>query len=44
MLQIPLPGALTVDVFGTGKVQGGQDRVFLFCGGLSNYKAHYGLS
>jgi hypothetical protein len=33
-----------VDVFCTGKIQGGQDRAFLFRGGLANYKAHYGLS
>jgi hypothetical protein len=31
-------------VFCTGKIQGGQDRVFLFWGGLVNYKTHYGCS
>jgi hypothetical protein len=30
--------------FCIGKVQSGQDHVFLFRGGLVNYKAHYGLS
>jgi hypothetical protein len=44
MLQIPLPGAPTVGVFYTGKIQGGQDHIFLFRGGFTNYKAHYGLS
>jgi hypothetical protein len=44
MLQIPLPGMPTVSVFCTDKIQGGQDRVFLFRGGLANHKAHYGLS
>jgi hypothetical protein len=44
MLQIRFPGASTVDVFCTGKIQGGQDHVFLFLGGLVNYKAHNGLS
>jgi hypothetical protein len=29
-LQILLPGALTVDVFCTSKIWGGQDHVFLF--------------
>jgi hypothetical protein len=27
-----------VGVFCTGKIWGGQDRVFLFCGGLENYE------
>jgi hypothetical protein len=30
--------------FCTGRIQGGQDCVFLFRGGLVNYKTHYGLS
>jgi hypothetical protein len=30
--------------FCTCKIQGDQDRAFLFRGGLMNYKAHYGLS
>jgi hypothetical protein len=30
--------------FCTDKIHGGQDRVFLFQGGLINYKAHYDLS
>jgi hypothetical protein len=30
--------------FCTGKRQGGQDRIFLLRGGLTNYKAHYSLS
>jgi hypothetical protein len=30
-----------VSVFGTGKIQGGQDQSFLFQGGLASYKAHY---
>jgi hypothetical protein len=30
MMQIPLPGVPTVGVFYTDKIQGGQDRVFLF--------------
>jgi hypothetical protein len=29
--------------FCTSKIQHGQDRVFLSRGGLTNYKAHYGL-
>jgi hypothetical protein len=32
-----------VGVFCTSKIQGGQDHVFLFRGGLANYKAHYDL-
>jgi hypothetical protein len=39
-----MPGTPTVSVFCTDKIQGGQDCVFLFRGGLTNYKAHYGLS
>jgi hypothetical protein len=31
-------------VFYTGKIHGGQDRVFLFRGGITNYKIHYSLS
>jgi hypothetical protein len=30
--------------FCTGKIQGGQDRAFMFLDGLANYKAHYSLS
>jgi hypothetical protein len=30
--------------FCTSKIQGGQDRAFLFQCGLANYKAHYNLS
>jgi hypothetical protein len=30
--------------FCTGMIQGGQEQVFLFWGGLVNYKAYYGLS
>jgi hypothetical protein len=30
--------------FCIGKMQGGQDHVFLIRGGLVNYKAHYDLS
>jgi hypothetical protein len=30
--------------FCIGKIHGGQDRVFLFWGGPTNYKAHYSLS
>jgi hypothetical protein len=30
--------------FCTDKVEGGQDRAFLFHGGLANYKSHYSLS
>jgi hypothetical protein len=30
--------------FCIGKIQGSQDRAFLFRGGLTNNKAHYGLS
>jgi hypothetical protein len=30
MLQIPLPGVPTIGVFYTGKIQSGQNRVFLF--------------
>jgi hypothetical protein len=37
-------GSHLVGVFCTGKIQGGQDHVFLFSGGLANFKAHYGLS
>jgi hypothetical protein len=33
-----------VDVFCTGKIQGGQDRAFQFRGYLVNYKAHGDLS
>jgi hypothetical protein len=33
-----------VGVFCTGNIQGGQDRAFLFQGGLENKKAHYVLS
>jgi hypothetical protein len=33
-----------ISVFCTGKIYGAQDHVFLFRGGLMNYKAHYGLS
>jgi hypothetical protein len=33
-----------VSIFYTGKIQGGEDRSFLFWGGLANYKAHYDLS
>jgi hypothetical protein len=33
-----------VSVFCTGKIYGGQDRAFLFWGGLVNYKTHYSLS
>jgi hypothetical protein len=29
-LQIPIPGAPTVDIFCTGKISGGQDCLFLF--------------
>jgi hypothetical protein len=29
---------LSVDVFYTGKIQAGQDRVFLFWDGLANYE------
>jgi hypothetical protein len=43
-LQIPLPDTQTVSDFCTGKIQGGQDRAFLFRDGLVNYKAHYDLS
>jgi hypothetical protein len=35
---------LCVGIFFTGKIQGGQDHAFILCGGLANYKAHYGLS
>jgi hypothetical protein len=35
---------IVVVVFCTSKIQGGQDRAFLFWGGLVNYKAHYLLS
>jgi hypothetical protein len=34
----------SVGVFCTGKIQDGQDRAFLFRGGLVNYKAHHLLS
>jgi hypothetical protein len=34
----------TVGIFCTGKIQGGQDRMFQFCGGLVDYNAHYSLS
>jgi hypothetical protein len=44
MLLISLPGVLTVSVFCTGKIQGGQDRAILFRDGLANYKVHYVLS
>jgi hypothetical protein len=40
----PYLGMLTVSVFGTGKIQGGQDRTFLFPGGLVKYKVHYLIS
>jgi hypothetical protein len=30
--------------FCTSKIHGGQDRTFLFRGGLVNYKAHFSLS
>jgi hypothetical protein len=33
-----------VGVFCTSKIHSGQDHVFLFQGGIVNYKAHYGLS
>jgi hypothetical protein len=33
-----------VYVFCTGKLWGGQDHAFQFCGGLVNYEAHYDLS
>jgi hypothetical protein len=33
-----------VSIFCIGKIQGGQDYVFLFRGGLVNYQARYGLS
>jgi hypothetical protein len=33
-----------IDVFYIGKIQGGQDCMFLFWGGPVNYKAHYSLS
>jgi hypothetical protein len=35
---------MSVSVFFTVKIQGCQDRAFLFLGGLTNYKAQYGLS
>jgi hypothetical protein len=38
MLQIPLSGVPTIGVFYTGKIQGGQDRTFLFRDGLANYE------
>jgi hypothetical protein len=44
MLQVPLPGTPTVDVFYTGKIQGGQDRAFQFRGGLVNVVSHNDLS
>jgi hypothetical protein len=44
MLQVPLPGMPTVDVFCTDKIQGGQDRAFQFLGGLVNVVAHKDLS
>jgi hypothetical protein len=44
MLQIPVPGALTIGVFCTSKIYGGQDSVFLFRCDLANYKAYYGFS
>jgi hypothetical protein len=39
----PLPDTPIVGVFFTSKIQGGQDRVFQFCG-LANYKVHGDLS
>jgi hypothetical protein len=44
MLQIPLPGAPTVSVFCTNKIQGDQDCVFQFQSGLANNEAHSDLS
>jgi hypothetical protein len=33
-----------VGIFFTDKIQDGQICAFLFSGGLTNYKTHYGLS
>jgi hypothetical protein len=41
---LSLTPKVLVGVFCTKKIEGGQDRSFLFQGGLVNYKAHYGLS
>jgi hypothetical protein len=35
---------VSVGVFCTGKIYGGQHHVFLFQGGLTNYKPYYNLS
>jgi hypothetical protein len=43
-LQIPLPGVTTVGVFCISKIQGGQDPVFQFHGGLTNNEAYSDLS
>jgi hypothetical protein len=43
-MQIPLPGVPTINVFYTGKIQGGQDHAFQFQGSLANYKAYGDLS
>jgi hypothetical protein len=40
---IPLFGVPTVGVFCIGKIQGGQDCMFLFRDGPVNYKTHYDL-
>jgi hypothetical protein len=34
----------TIGVVCTSKIHGGQDHVFLFGGGVANYKAYYSLS